>query len=247
MKYGSLPKHSTGGKDSRGPLQPSASLHFTVKSIHSSTSICEVQFWNTLTSQNYMKNHSGWTLLKGKTRWLLREGLLEQPNLWRKSELNFYIILLWKPQTGGKCRQNMSSPLKLIKQNSWKFPGAPGYRKTSQHIAPCQTILLMTISHWKMQFCHLTIQYQKTNYFSPSLLRFSMKYKDGAQHYHYTLCLCFLWVGCSQVFGRPIHNGKYLIFKHVHVPKVLQHRKKVIFMDWEVLQDYLVWSVRFTP
>lgn len=45
-----------------------------------------------------------------------------------------------------------------------------------------------------------------------SLLRFFIKYKDGAQHYHHTLCPCFLWVGHSQVFGRPIHNGKYLIF-----------------------------------
>lgn len=27
-----------------------------------------------------------------------------------------------------------------------------------------------------------------------------------------THCLCFLWVGCSQVFCRLMHNGKYLIF-----------------------------------
>lgn len=126
MKYGALPKHSTGGKDSWGSLQPLASLHFTVKSIHSSTSISEVQFWNTLASQNkYMKNHSGWTLLKGKTSQLLREGLWEQLNRWRKPELKFYIILLWKPQTGQAQTEHVTSfkahKSKLLKNSrgSW--------------------------------------------------------------------------------------------------------------------------------
>jgi len=65
-----------------------------------------------------MEDHSGWTLLKGEARLLLREGLLEQPNLGRQPELIFYIILTRKSQKGGKGRQYTQSLSELPKQNS---------------------------------------------------------------------------------------------------------------------------------